>query len=136
MAGYWRLPEATRAAIDGEGWLRTGDVGRIDEEGDVWIVDRAGDEFVSMGQLVYPGEVERVLLAHPAVLDAGVVGARDGGAVFVVLARDATEGELLDHSRARLPAHAVPTTVTFVPSLPRSSVGKLLRDQLRRWGQP
>lgn len=138
MAGYFRLPEATRAAIDHEGFLRTGDVGRIDEEGDVWIVDRAGDEYVSMGHLVYPGEVERVLLSHPAVVDAGVVGADGAGAAFLVLARDAqvTDGELLTHARAQLPVHAIPAKFTIVPSLPRSSVGKLLRHELRRRGQP
>lgn len=105
----------------------------VDADGDVWIVDRAGDGYVSMGQLVYPGDVERVLLAHPAVADAGVVGVPEGGAAFVVLEPGATASEeaLTDHCRAGLPAHAVPRTISFVPSLPRSSVGKLLRNELR-----
>lgn len=138
MAGYWELPDATRAAIDHEGWLRTGDVARIDGDGDIWIVDRAGEGYVSMGRIVYPGDVERALLEHPAVADAGVVGVAEGGAAFVVLARDAAtnEEDLIDHCRARLPAHAVPRTISFVPSLPRSSVGKLLRSELRRSWAP
>ncbi len=133
MAGYWNRPDATRSAIDRDGWLRTGDVARTDDEGDVWIVDRSGDEYVSMGQIVYPGDVERVLLAHPAVADAGVVGAPAGGAAFVVLAPGATaiESELLEHCRAQLPAHAVPAKLSLVKSLPRNSVGKLLRRELR-----
>jgi len=130
MAGYWKSVEA---ALDPEGFLRTGDVARMDEEGDVWIVDRAGDEFVSMGQVVYPGDVERVLLAHPAVADVGVIGLAEGGAAFVVLARGATtsETELIEHCRTHLTAPMVPTAISFIATLPKSSVGKLLRRQLR-----
>lgn len=134
MAGYWNLPEATQRAIDREGWLRTGDVGRIDGDGDIWIVDRSGDEYVSMGQIVYPGDVERVLLAHPAVADAGVVGVSGSGIAFVVLSRDAaaTGDELLEHCRCELPAHAVPARLVVVTTLPKNSVGKLLRRELRK----
>lgn len=139
MAGYWNLPEATSKAIDKEGWLRTGDAARMDGEGYVWIVDRVQDRYVSRSRTVYPGNVERVLMAHPAVIDAGVVGIPEGtgdrqarGAAFVVLAPDgqAAADDLLALCRGRLAAHEVPTSVTFVEVLPRNSVGKLLRNEL------
>jgi fatty-acyl-CoA synthase len=133
MAGYWNRPEATRAAIDGAGWLHSGDAARIDAEGDAWIVDRIVDAYESAGTVVYPGDVERVLGEHPAVRDVGVV-ARDGGsAAFVELAegRSATTDELLRFATERLASHQVPSSVVFVDRLPRSSVGKLLRHELR-----
>jgi len=132
MVGYWRRPEATGAALVGDGWLRTGDAARIDEEGYAWIVDRVADAYEVSGHVVYPGDVERALVAHAAVADAGLA-ARDGTATaFVVLAdgEQASAEELLECCRARLPAHAVPSSVVFVDHLPRSSVGKLLRHEL------
>jgi fatty-acyl-CoA synthase len=128
MAGYWSDEEATLRAFDGE-WLRTGDAARIDADGDVWIVDRMGDAFEVAGHLVYPGEVERVLLEHPAVREAGVSTA----GAFVVVEADATveAAELLARCRDRLDAREVPKLIRFVESLPRSSVGKLLRQELR-----
>ena len=131
MAGYWRRPDATRATLD-DGWLRTGDAARIDDEGYVWIVDRVADAYEVSGHVVYPGDVERALSAHPAVADAGLA-AHDGTATaFVVLAEGEQVGadELLECCRARLAAHAVPSAVVFVERLPRSSVGKLLRREL------
>ena len=74
MAGYWRRPDATREVLLDGGWLRTGDAARMDEDGDVWIVDRFADRFETAGGVVFPGDVERVLLSNPAVVDAGVVG--------------------------------------------------------------
>ncbi len=137
MVGYWRRPDATGAAMLEGGWLRTGDAARIDADGDVWIVDRFAARFVSAGDVVYPGDVERVLLAHAAVADAGVVGVpgpRGGmlGAAFVALSpgAEATEDELLRFCRERLSAPAVPATIAFVDALPRNAVGKLLRDVL------
>jgi fatty-acyl-CoA synthase len=137
MAGYWHLPEATARAIDAEGWLHTGDAARIDEEGYFWIVDRVEDRFESSGQVIYPGDVERALARHPAVVDVGVVGVgpagRQTGAAFVV--RDAamtvTKDDLISFCRKSLQAHQVPGFLTFVDSLPRTSVGKLLRAELR-----
>lgn len=132
MAGYWNRPEATRKAIDGGGWLHTGDAARIDDDGDVWIVDRVGNAYESSGHTVYPGEVERILTQHPTVAEAAVA-AREGRAkAFVVLEPATTlEGdELLEHCRRRLPAHAIPSEITVVDRLPRSSVGKLLRHEL------
>ena len=136
MAGYWRRPEATRKVLSSDGWLRTGDAARSDQEGYVWIVDRMADCFVSDGQQVYPGDVERVLSGHPSVADAGVVQvpAKGGGSVaaFVVLSAgaQATEADILAYGRRHLAAHQAPASVTFLDRLPRNSVGKLLRARL------
>ena len=136
MAGYWRRPDETRAALIEGGWLRTGDAARMDDDGYVWIVDRLDAQFISNGEVVYPGDVERVLLAHPAVADAGVAGVPGaaGGSVaaFVVLSSEAatTEDDLLEHCRRRLTPNQVPTSITFVARLPRNAVGKLVRDDL------
>lgn len=137
MAGYWRQPDAT-AEVLRDGWLHTGDAGRLDEEGDVWIVDRVDAGFTSEGRIVYPGDIERALLTHPSVVDAGVVGvqAADGhvaGAAFVVRAvpSDLSEADLLAYARERLAPYQVPGSIRFVDGLPRSSVGKLLRHELR-----
>jgi fatty-acyl-CoA synthase len=138
MAGYWNRPDATRMAVEGEGWLRTGDAARADDEGYIWIVDRVEDAYATSGGVVYPGDVERVLAQHPAVAEAGVVGVRSGegevGAAFVVLApgRAMSGDDLLAFCRERLDEPEVPRSVTFVEQLPRSSVGKLLREELRR----
>jgi acyl-CoA synthetase (AMP-forming)/AMP-acid ligase II len=138
MAGYWRRPEATQKVLSADGWLATGDAARRDQEGYVWIVDRVAACFVSGGRHVYPGDVERVLSAHPSVADVGVVqvlGEGDGSVVaaLVVLSAgsEATEQEILAFGRERLAAHQAPTSVTFVDRLPRNSVGKLVRAQLR-----
>jgi fatty-acyl-CoA synthase len=137
MAGYWNRPDATRAAIDEDGWLRTGDAARLDAEGDLWIVDRVRDAFVVAEHVVYPGDVERVLFEHASVADAGVAGlAEADGKVeahaFVVLNEGAlaTEAEILEFCAGRLPADAAPRGVTFVERLPRNSVGKLMRHEL------
>jgi fatty-acyl-CoA synthase len=139
MAGYWRRPADTATVLTADGWLRTGDAARIDAEGDIWVVDRVEARYVSGGEVVYPGDVERVLMEHPSVQDAGVVGASapDGtmaGAAYVVrspVGACATADELLAFVRGRLPPNQVPVSLAFVDELPRNSVGKLLRDQLR-----
>ncbi len=132
MAGYWNREEATRATLDEDGWLHTGDAARVDDEGYVWIVDRVADAFESAGHVVYPGDVEGVLGDHPAVVDVGIVAHGGGSTAFVVLAPGATadEQELLECCRERLAPHEVPTAVVLVDRLPRSSVGKLLRHEL------
>jgi fatty-acyl-CoA synthase len=138
MLGYWNRPSDTAEVLIDGGWLRTGDAARVDDEGFVWIVDRVAARFRSAGRLVYPGDVERALMDHQSVADAGVVGvpAPDGdevGAAFVVLAsgRSATEPELIAFSAERLAEHEVPASIMFVETLPRNSVGKLVRDELR-----
>ncbi len=140
MAGYWRNPEATRQALTPDGWLRTGDAARIDGDGFVWIIDRLRDGFTTEGGIVYPGDVERVLLEHPAVDDAGVVGVRqpgegdwEAGVAFIVLSsgHDTSAEEILAFTRQRVSAHEVPTAIVFVDRLPRTTVGKLQRDAMR-----
>jgi fatty-acyl-CoA synthase len=138
MAGYWNRPGDTAAALTPDGWLRTGDVARPDEDGYIWIVGRVADSFISHGQVVHPGDVERVLLSHPAVADAGVVAIPESGndpvgEAFIVVAPGAhtTEQELLAWCRERLAAHQVPAFVTFVDRLPRNSAGKLIRAELQ-----
>ena len=138
MAGYWNRPQATREALSADGWLRTGDAARHDDDGDVWIVDRVADRLLVAGRPVYPGDVERVLSGHPSVAEAGVVqvatgGARDTLVAVVVLAAGSTTtgAELLAFGRRHLAADQAPASVTFVDRLPLNSVGKLLRAQLR-----
>jgi fatty-acyl-CoA synthase len=137
FAGYWRNPDATAAAT-ADGWLLTGDVAERDAEGFYRIAGRIKDMVISGGENVYPAEIEDVLHAHPAVLEAAVVGVPDerwgeACAAFVVL-RDgsvASADDLRDHCRSRLARFKVPKTFSLVPSLPRSSMGKVLKDELR-----
>jgi acyl-CoA synthetase (AMP-forming)/AMP-acid ligase II len=137
MREYWRDPEATAAALV-DGWLVTGDLGRVDEAGFLTLVDRSDDVIISGGFNVYPREVEVVLEAHPAVAEAAVVGVPHarwgrGVAAWVVCKPSATarEHELIDFCRARLAGYKKPLQITFVPALPKSPTGKLLRRALR-----
>jgi fatty-acyl-CoA synthase len=143
MAGYWNRPEATSEVLSADGWLRTGDAARSDDEGYIWIVDRVADRFLSDGRAVYPGDIERELMGHPSIADAGVVQVitkGEGGVViaFVVLSpeSEATEQEVLAFSGQHLAPHQVPVSVTFLDRLPRNSVGKLVRTRLRALASP
>jgi fatty-acyl-CoA synthase len=135
--GYWRNPEATAEILAG-GWLHTGDVAERDAEGYYRIRGRLKDMFVSGGENVYPAEVENVLLEHPAVADAAVVGVGDErwgevGVAFVVLGLGATasEDELREFCAARIARYKVPKAVQFAKELPRSAMNKVLKDDLR-----
>lgn len=136
MSGFWGRPEETSRMIRG-GWLHTGDLGRMDEDGFLFVVDRKKDVIKASGFQVWPREVEDVLSAHPAVAEAAVAGVPDdrlGEAVraWVVL-RDgaiATAEELREHCRARLSAYKVPRVVELRSCLPRTLVGKVLRRAL------
>ena len=136
MAGYWNRPEET-AEVMRDGWLLTGDIGVMDADGYLRIVDRKKDMIVVSGFNVYPNEVEEVLSAHPGVLEAAVVGEPDpatGEAVrAIVVPRDQslTEDALRRHCRARLTAYKVPKRIEFRDALPKSTVGKILRKALR-----
>lgn len=137
MKSYWRRPEETAEVIR-DGWYYTGDLGRMDEDGYLYIVDRKKDMIIVGGLNVYPVEVEQVLLRHPAVLEAAVVGLRSEMrgeivAAFVVRREGvaATELDLIQHCRASLASFKVPKTVRFVPELPKSSTGKVLKHTLR-----
>jgi fatty-acyl-CoA synthase len=137
MAGYWHRPEETRSALSADGWLSTGDVARGDRDGFVWIVGRAADRFLTDGRPVHPGDVERGLVEHPFVADAGVVQVESTNGAEVVAfvvpstGMPITEEELLDFARRYLAPHEVPASVRFVERLPRNSVGKLIRAELR-----
>jgi acyl-CoA synthetase (AMP-forming)/AMP-acid ligase II len=135
--GYWRDPEATAAAFRG-GWFHTGDVGYLDAEGFLYIVDRKKDMIVSGGENIASPEVERVLYEHPAVLEAAVVGRPDPrwGEVpvaFVVCraGATATEDELREFCLARLARFKAPRAVRFIDGLPRNPSGKVLKRVLR-----
>lgn len=137
MKGYWGQPQATADAIQ-DGWLRTGDVGFMDANGWFYLVDRKKDMINVSGYKVWPREVEDVLYEHPAVYEAIVVGGSDsyrGETVkaFVSLREGmhVTEQALIDHCRARLAAYKYPRIVAFLPTLPKSATGKLLRRECR-----
>jgi long-chain acyl-CoA synthetase len=138
MLGYYRMPDETARVLRG-GWLHTGDVGRLDAEGYLWIVERKKDLIIRGGFNVYPREVEEVLYAHPGVAEAAAVGMPDplmGEEVcaFVVLRRgaEATAGELIAFCQERLAKFKCPHQVRFVDTLPKSPIGKILRKELRR----
>ena len=138
MAGYWGKPEETAATIDADGWLRTGDAGYFDAQGYLYLHDRIKDMIVSGGENIYPAEVENVLLSHPAVADAAVIGipdARWGETVkaIVVLAPGAEieEPALIAHCRARLAHYKCPTSIATTDALPRNPSGKILKRELR-----
>jgi long-chain acyl-CoA synthetase len=137
MRGYWRSPEATAETIR-DGWLHTGDVGYLDQDGYLFIVDRKKDVIIRGGFNVYPRDVEDALLEHPAVVGAGVVGRpndRHGEEVvaFVALraAGEVSAEELIEWSRERIGGYKYPREVQFVDAMPLTAVGKLDRKALR-----
>ncbi|AFM15491.1 acyl-CoA synthetase (AMP-forming)/AMP-acid ligase II [Mycolicibacterium chubuense NBB4] len=138
MLGYWNNPEATAATLTADGWLRTGDAGYVDADGYLYLHDRLKDMIVSGGENVYPIEVENVLMTHPAVSDAAVIGVPDdrwGEAVKAVVVRTRRssigEAELIDFARQRLAGFKLPKSVDFVDALPRTPSGKILKRALR-----
>ncbi len=138
MAGYWGKPDETAATVDGDGWLRTGDAGYFDSDGYLYLHDRIKDMVLSGGENIYPAEVENVLLSHPAIVDAAVIGVPDdtwGETVkaIVVLAPGAEfdESGLIAHCRRNLAHYKCPTSVDAVDALPRNPSGKILKRELR-----
>ncbi len=138
MRGYWRAPDATNAALR-DGWLHTGDLGRRDLDGDYEIVDRLKDMIRSGGENVYAAEVERVLLEHPDVLEAAVIGVPDERwderVVAAIVPREgrAVETESIRaFCRERLAAYKVPKQVDLVSEFPRTGLGKIAKHELRR----
>jgi long-chain acyl-CoA synthetase len=138
MQGYYRLAEETAAALR-QGWLHTGDMGRLDGDGYLYIVERKKDLIIRGGFNVYPRDVEEVLYAHPAVAEAAVVGMRDpvmGEEVmaYVALKPGATtdEATLLTFCQSRLAKYKSPRHIRFLDSLPKSPIGKILKKELRR----
>lgn len=137
MKGYWNRPEDTAKTIDANGWLRTGDMGFVNENGYIKLVDRLKDMVLVSGFNVYPNEVEDVLVANPKVLEAGVIGVPDGAAgeavkAFVVKKDESlTEAELIAWCKDQLTGYKRPKSIIFVKELPKSNVGKILRRELR-----
>ncbi|WP_179466195.1 long-chain-fatty-acid--CoA ligase [Mycolicibacterium vinylchloridicum] len=138
MKGYHNKPEATDSAITEDGWFRTGDIGRVDADGFIFVEDRLKDMIISGGENIYSVEVERVLTDHPAVLDAAVFGIPDdkwGESVKAVVELSAggetSEEELVAWCRERLAHYKCPRSVEISPALPRNPTGKLLKRDLR-----
>jgi acyl-CoA synthetase (AMP-forming)/AMP-acid ligase II len=136
MAGYWRNPEATAEAIRPDGWLRTGDMGRVDEDGFLYLVDRRNDMIISGGFNVYPREIEDALKAHPAVLEAVAVGLPDekwGERVAAaVTTRSPVEApELEAFCAERMAGYKRPRRLEVWADIPLSPVGKVLRRAAR-----
>jgi fatty-acyl-CoA synthase len=137
MQGYWNRPEATAEAMQG-GWFHSGDLARMDSDGDLYIVDRKKDMFISGGENVYPAEVENAIFELPQVAEAAVIGVPDDkwgevGRAFVALkpGQRLGEKELLEHLAARMAKYKIPKSVMFIEALPRNAAGKVLKNALR-----
>ena len=137
-SGYWNNPEASAAVIDEDGWFHTGDIVEYDDEWYFYVRDRKKDMFISGAENVYPVEIENVLYKHPAVHMCAVIGLPDEkwgevGKACVVLKPDATatEEELMKLMQDNLAKYKVPKSITFMDALPLSSMGKILKRELR-----
>jgi long-chain acyl-CoA synthetase len=137
MAGYWKKPDETAKVMTADGFLRTGDIARVDERGYVYLVDRKKDMINVSGFNVYPNEIEEVVATHPGVLEVGAVGvpdSRTGEAVKLVVVRKnpaLTEADLIAHAKRHLTGYKVPRRIEFRDALPKTNVGKVLRRELR-----
>ena len=137
MKGYYNKPDATASTITKDGWLKTGDVGIMDEDGFIKIVDRIKDMILVSGFNVYPNEIEEVLSFHPKVLEAAAIGVQDeksGEAVKVFVVKkdpSLTKEEVLEHCAENLTNYKRPREVEFKDELPKTNVGKILRRALR-----
>jgi fatty-acyl-CoA synthase len=137
--GYWQQPAASQAAFAGDGWLRTGDLAQVDDEGYLYIVDRLKDMIISGGENIYPAEVEQALYTHPAVAECAVIGVPDttwGEVARAVVVRrggqQVTEAELIAHLDGRLARYKIPKTIVFTDTLPHTASGKLVKPDIRQ----
>ena len=137
MREYWNMPEETKGTII-NGWLHTGDIAYMDEDGYFYIVDRKKDMIISGGYNVYPRDIDEVLFEHPKVVEACAIGIPhptrgEQIKAFVVLApgQDATPGELIEYCVGKLAKYKLPTQIEFIEELPKTNVGKVLRKDLR-----
>ena len=137
MKGYWRIPQATEEALRG-GYMHTGDMGTVDENGYIYLVGRKKDLIVSGGRNIYPVEVEEVIYQHPSVVEAAVIGVPDNklgesikAVVVVREGENIAEVNIIEFCRQRLPDYARPKSVVFVDKLPRNPAGKILKRVLR-----
>lgn len=138
MKGYWKNPEATSDTIKNR-WLFTGDLARVDEDGDIYIVDRKKDMIISGGENIYSKEVEDVINSHPAVLESAVIGVKDDKwgesvkAIVVLLPnQELGEDELIEFCKKNLASYKKPKFIEFVKRLPRNPSGKVLKSDLRK----
>jgi long-chain acyl-CoA synthetase len=137
MKGYWNRPDETAKVLSSDGWLRTGDIARIDEKGYVYIVDRKKDMILVSGFNVYPNEIEDVVAQLPGILEVAAVGVPDeksGEAVKLVIVKkdpNLTEETIRAHCKANLTGYKLPRYIEFRDSLPKTNVGKILRRELR-----
>jgi len=137
MLGYWHRPDETADVMDDEGWLHTGDMARMDDQGFFFIVDRKKDMILVSGFNVYPNEVEDVIAMMPGVLEVAAVGVPDeksGEAVKVIIVRKdptLTEAQVKAHASENLTGYKHPKYVEFRTELPKTNVGKILRRELR-----
>ena len=139
MKGYWENPKATAEAITSDGWLRTGDAAYCDAEGFIYLYDRMKDMIISGGENIYPAEIENVLLSHPGVLEAAVIGVpheRWGETPRAIIVRRPghapEEAELIAFARTRLARYKCPTSVLFAETLTRNASGKILKRELAK----
>jgi long-chain acyl-CoA synthetase len=138
MKGYYNKPEATKAAFKGTGWFHTGDLGKMDEDGYFYIVDRVKDMIIRGGFNVYPREVEEVLMNHPAVSLAAVIGVPDDQhgeqiKAYIVLkqGKNVTEKEMIEWSKKQMAAYKYPRIVELRKTLPMTATGKILKKDLK-----
>jgi acyl-CoA synthetase (AMP-forming)/AMP-acid ligase II len=137
MKGYWNKPDASAETLRG-GWLHTGDVGYLDEDGYLFITDRKKDMIISGGSNIYPREIEEVICRHPGVFEVAVIGIPDAhwgeATKALVVAREGqrlTEADIVEHCRRHLASYKKPQSVEFLPSLPKNAYGKVLKRELR-----
>jgi long-chain acyl-CoA synthetase len=137
MQGYWNKPEET-AEILREGWLYTGDIGYVDQDGYFWITDRKKDLIIKAGENISPRAIEEVLFKHPKVSEAAVIGIKDeiygeNIKAFLVLrpGQEATESEIIEYCQTKLTSFLLPKEVAFLKALPKNLVGKVLKKELR-----
>lgn len=140
MKEYLNRPDATAEAITAEGWFRTGDIGRVDADGYIFVEDRLKDMIISGGENIYSIEVERVLAEHPAVSEVAIIGVPDekwGESVKAVVTLEGSgegvsDSDLIAFARERLAAYKCPKTIDFVDDMPRNPTGKILKKELRK----
>ena len=140
MKGYYKMPEATAAAIDKDGWLHTGDLARVDENGYFKITGRIRDMIIRGGENIYPKEIEDFIYTHPKVSDVQVIGVPDkqyGEEIMacVILKEGVTmtEDELKEFCRENMAKHKTPRYVAFVDEFPMNAAGKILKYKMREW---
>ncbi|BCI79794.1 long-chain-fatty-acid--CoA ligase [Mycobacterium sp. SMC-18] len=140
MKEYLNRPDATAEAITSDGWFRTGDIGRVDADGYIFVEDRLKDMIISGGENIYSIEVERVLAEHPAVSEVAIIGVPDekwGESVKAVVTLEGSgegvsDADLIAFARERLAAYKCPKTIDFVDDMPRNPTGKILKKELRK----